>query len=196
MFNRLLKGLTLTAVFAVLMFTLTTAALATGIADDHGGGGGRSHGGSELKTKGSIAAIDLGAGSVTVSDRRTGALVTVFADASTEIRKNGNKNALLSDLAIGDRVDARYDRTSFLARRIDAKSAKVEGVLTAVDLGAGTVTITPLGGSPVVLNVTAGTKIERNEIHVPLSALQIGDAAEAKFDATTMIATKVETTGI
>ena len=198
MFSRLLKGFTIVAVFAALMFAMAPAVLASHGADDQGGdtSGGSGHGGSEMKAKGSIAAIDLAAGSITVSDKRTGALITILADSSTEIRKNNNHNALLSDLAIGDRVDARFDRTTFVARRIVAKSAKVEGTLTAVDLAANTVTITPLGGSPVVLNVTAATKIERNEMHVSLSALVIGDAAEAKFDATTMNASKVETTGL
>ena len=197
MLNRILKGLSLIVVFAAIMLLMAPAnILATGNDDHGGGGGGQGGGGSIAKAKGSIAAMDLAAGSLTISDRRTGQLVTVTADASTQIRKNNDKNALLSDLAVGDRAEVRFDSTSFLAISIRAKSAKVEGLLTAVDLSASTVTITPLGGSPVALNVTAATKIQRNEIHVPLSALVVGDAAEARFDASTMTASKLETTGI
>jgi len=159
-----------------------------GGSEDHGGhGGGNGH---EAKAKGFIAAVDVNAGTITVSDRKNG-LVTVGVDSSTEIRKNGNKNATISDLTIGDRVDARYDPTTLIANRVRVKSAKVEGVLTAVDLGNSTVTITPSGGSPITLFVTADTKIERNEEHVTLADLQVGDLAEARFDGNTAI--KIET---
>lgn len=190
------KGLNVYVMIAIFMGAiLMTATLQASGADDpahHGGGGG----GSMLKAKGRIAAVDVAGSSVTISDNRTGALVQVFADASTEIRKNNIKNAAVADLTVGDRVEARYDAASFVAKEIRAKSAKVEGTLTMVDLAANTVTITPLGGTPVVLNVTPATKIERNEIHVTLGQLVVGDAAEAKFDATTMNASKIETTGL
>jgi Domain of unknown function (DUF5666) len=170
--------------------TFSSLALASqGPGGDDKGGGNSGH---ESKAKGFIAAVDVNANTITVSDKKKG-LITIGVDSSTEIRKNGNKNATLADLMIGDRVDARYDGTTLIARRVRVKSAKVEGVLTAVDLQNNSITITPSGGAPVQLFVTADTKIERNEKHVTLADLQIGDQAEATFNGNT--ASKVETTG-
>lgn len=196
MLQKKITGVLVAIMMSAILFTSSAMVLATGNDDHGGGGGGGGQGkGGRLKAKGSITAVDLGTASVTISDKRTGQLVTVITDSNTRIRKDSNKNATLADLLVGDRADARYD-ANFLASEISAKSAKIEGTLTAVDLGASTITITPLGGGPVVLNVTSATKIQRNELHVPLSALKVGDAAEARFDATTMNASKVETSGL
>src|SRR5262245_27244175 len=145
MLQKKLMRMLIAVMVSAILFTSSGMAIA-----DHGGGGGgggKGHGG-RLKAKGTITSIDLGASSVTISDRRTGQLVTVFADSNTQIRKDDNHNATLADLAVGDRAEARYD-ANFLASEIKAKGGKIEGTLTAIDLGNSTVTITPLGGTPV-----------------------------------------------
>lgn len=194
MIQKKFVGVLIAIITSAILFTSSAMVLATGH-DDHGGGGGGQGKGGRLKAKGTITSVDQGASSVTISDRRTGQLVTVTTDSNTRIRKDKNDSATLADLAIADRADARYD-ASLLASEITAKGGKIEGTLTAVDLGASTITITPLGGSPVMLSVTTTTKVERNELHVSLSDLKVGDAAEARFDAATMNASKVETSGL
>jgi Ca2+-binding RTX toxin-like protein len=78
---------------------------------------------------------------------------------------------------------------------VDARM-EVEGVISAIDLAASTVTIRTQSGA--LVDVTAGpnTVIERNEQHTTLAAFQVGDRAEAKFDAEG-VAIKIEavTTG-
>ncbi len=76
-----------------------------------------------------------------------------------------------------------------------ARPGRVEGTLTAVDAKAMTATITRRNGTAVTVFITPATKIERNNIHVPLSALKIGDHAQARFNPATMAATKLESVG-
>lgn len=73
-------------------------------------------------------------------------------------------------------------------------ATKIEGTLVAVDAAASNVTIRTQAGASRVVAVTAATKIERNGVRAPLSALKIGDRAQAKFDAAGAT-TKVESTG-
>lgn len=75
------------------------------------------------------------------------------------------------------------------------KAGRVEGTLTALDTVAMTASITQHNGTVVTVSITATTKIERNEHHARLSALHIGDRAEARFSPATMIATKLESVG-
>src|SRR5581483_2841325 len=64
--------------------------------------------------------------------------------------------------------------------------ARVEGKVKAVDLSAATVTI---GATTVKVVVT--TKIERNDRPALLADFKVGDFGQARFDATTKVASKV-----
>jgi Ca2+-binding RTX toxin-like protein len=78
---------------------------------------------------------------------------------------------------------------------VDART-QVEGIITAIDLATSTVTIRTQSGD--LVNVTAGpnTEIERNDEHTTLAAFQVGDRAEAKFDAQgVVIKLEAETAG-
>lgn len=155
------------------------------------------NGNKEGRAKGAITAIDTTAGTVTINDRKQGS-VTVTVTSGTQLRLDSKKNVTLAMLAVGDSADARYDATTMVATRIDAKSPKspqAKGTITAIDLTAQTVTIQPLNGNAIALTANAATKIERNEEHATLADLKVGDSAEAKYDALTMIASKIEATG-
>jgi hypothetical protein len=75
----------------------------------------------------------------------------------------------------------------------NTNEARVEGAVTAVT--ANSVTITTVGGRSVTVGVTAATKVERNGFRVPLSAFRIGDRGQARFNAVTFVASKVEAVG-
>lgn len=173
---------------------LFAAALLFAIAPQHafakGGGGG---GGKDGRAKGLITAVDTVAGTLTINDRKAGS-VTVTVTSATQLRKDSKKNVTLAMVFVGDSADARYDSQTLVASRIDVKSAKVEGTITAIDLTAQTVTIQPLVGNAVTVQATAATKIERNELHATLADFIIGDRGEAQYNAGTMIASKIEAT--
>jgi len=149
----------------------------------------------QAKAKGPISAIDPVAATVTIEDKKTGESVTVTVDGSTRIHKDNKEWATLEDLAIGDTAKARYNKDTLLAKRIQAKSPKLEGTITAIDVGAQSVTIQPTIGDPVTVFATETTKIERNDEEATLADLVVGDQAQAKYNAETFEAYKIEATG-
>ncbi len=82
-----------------------------------------------------------------------------------------------------------------LVNAAGTKAGRAEGTISAVNLTTSTVGITTQQGTVVQVKVTSATKIERNGRRVPLSGLRIGDRGQARFDAATSIATKVESVG-
>ena len=60
----------------------------------------------------------------------------------------------------------------------------------AVNAAAGTITI-----GATVVQTNASTKIERNGVRVPLSAIQGGDRGQARIPAGSTVASKVESVG-
>lgn len=73
------------------------------------------------------------------------------------------------------------------------KPGRVEGTISATT--ATSITITDRQKHDITLTVDGSTKIERNEVRVKLGALQVGDRAEARFDSTTNLASKIEARG-
>jgi uncharacterized protein DUF5666 len=67
---------------------------------------------------------------------------------------------------------------------------RVKGTVSAVD--ATSVTIEKRDGTSVTLTANATTKIERNDKKATLADLQVGDKVEARFNSTTMVASKIE----
>lgn len=176
--------------FAVMALFIAFGAVFPGAASAKGGNGGNNKG----RARGVISAVDTNANTVTIADR-SGSSVTLNVTPATEIRKDNLKKATLAQLAVGDTADARYDTTTMNAQRIDAKSPKVEGTITAIDLGAQSVTIQPKSGAAVTVFATASTKVERNDVHATLADFKIGDFGQARYNALTMQASKIEATG-
>jgi len=152
------------------------------------------------EVEGTISAI---AGSdVTITPKR-GKAVTVHVVDSTIIRvhlSHGDKaEGALADLKVGMRAEAEFDPVSFVAFKIDAEQqdhpadkAHVSGKVTAVDKGAGTITIDPEHGNPVTLGTDNSTRIRLDGDPATLGDIPVGAKAEAKFDRATNIASKIE----
>src|SRR5262245_24481277 len=66
--------------------------------------------------------------------------------------------------------------------------ARVEGTVTFV--GSNGVTI-----ASTTVFANANTKIERNGVRVPLSSIHVGDFGQARYDAATKVASKIESRG-
>jgi hypothetical protein len=71
--------------------------------------------------------------------------------------------------------------------------ARVEGTVSART--ADSVTITTRAGNRITVMVNATTKIERNDARTTLAGILIGDRGQARYNATTLVAAKVESTG-
>lgn len=145
-----------------------------------------------VKVKGYISAIDTTAGTVEITDA-AGNAVTVNVVEKTKIHKNNVEGAAIESLALGDKAKAKYNADTLDAKRIQAKSPKAHGVITAVD--ADSVTIKNAQGVEVTILVTVNTKITRNDAPATLADLVVGDQAKAKYDPTTMEAKHVHASG-
>jgi hypothetical protein len=76
---------------------------------------------------------------------------------------------------------------------INARPNIVEVKGTISGVGASTVSITPKkGGAAIVLNVDTTTVIKRNGAPVALAALQKGDLVEAKYNAVSLLAVRID----
>ncbi|MBM2845092.1 MAG: repeat protein, partial [Bacteroidetes bacterium] len=76
------------------------------------------------------------------------------------------------------------------------KGDRVEGTIVAVDLALGKVTIRTQAGEFVPAMTNSSTKIERNGFHARLASFQIGDRGQARFNPGTLLAYKIEATGL
>ena len=141
---------------------------------------------------GTVEAVDTTASTITIASEEGGDSVTLNVDSTTVIERNGVP-ATLADLVVGDKVEATYDSATMLASSIktDVENSDFTGTISAVDLTASTVTVTPDGGgADVVLNVVASTVILSNDTVIALSDLKVGDSVEAEYDSATLIASK------
>lgn len=75
------------------------------------------------------------------------------------------------------------------------RAGRLEGTISAVDIAKKSLTIVNARGTAINVFGNSATKIERNGFHVTLSQFKIGDRGQARFNPTTMIATKMEATG-
>ncbi len=136
---------------------------------------------------------------VTITPERGGA-VTVHVASSTRIRisgSGGSRPGTLADLAAGMKAEAEYDPVSLVAEKIEAREAEehpaeVEGRISAVDAGAGTVSILPGRGTEVVLHTDAATRISRNGAAATLADLRAGDKVEARYAPASLLASRIE----
>lgn len=153
-----------------------------------------------IKVEGTLTAINGDQFTITGEH---GTTVTLTITADTTLEKN-DAPAAITDFVVGDPIEARYNPDTLVAVKVESSNdqsdnhdgesdGKVEGLITAV--GTDSVTITTESGKAVTVNVTANTKLERNDQHVTLDAFKVGDTAEAKFDPATFEAFKIEAVG-
>lgn len=162
------------------------------------------------RVRGTIRAVDLNAGTVAIHTRNDETVV-LNTDESTHIIRNGER-VRLEDLQLGDRAVALYDPSNLLAAEIDARGetdnlARVEGVISAVDLAASTLTIDPsrpasasggvttAAGDPVTLHVTANTAITLDGRPARLDDLSRGFSAGASYDPRSFEAARITAEG-
>ena len=112
MSKKLLHSITVMFVAFALLFTTTNQAFAS------------SNSKSEGEVEGTISAV--GASSISVTPKKGGGDVTVNVDAATRLRRDG-KNVLISVLQTGDKVSVKYNKTTMLASKIEAKGVKING---------------------------------------------------------------------
>ncbi len=155
----------------------------------------------ESEVKGTITAVPNDPNApqqITITPTDGEAPVTVTVDSSTFIEVGGEP-ATLADLQVGQTAEAEFDPVTLIAFSIQVDipdtedEGEISGTVAAVDVNAGTLTITPTGGGTnVVLKVTAATEIEVNGENATLADVKVDMPVKAEFDTTTLVATEVK----
>jgi len=145
----------------------------------------------QSEVEGTVSAVDATAGTLSITPQHGGTDVALKTDSATRISRNGAV-ATLADIKVGDKAEARYDATTKVASRIEARSApqqplaQVEGKVTAVTTAS--VTITPQHGGPVTLTIDATTKIYLRGTAATIADVAVGQRAHASYNRTTLLA--------
>lgn len=156
------------------------------------------------KVEGTITAID--GSNVTI--RTVGGVDVPFIVSATTILEINGVHVGLSAFSVGMPGEARFDPSTRSAFKLESGEdpddnggggggqtgeSRAEGIISA--LTDNSVSIRLQSGQIVTVLVNNNTIIERNDLHVPLSAFRIGDRGEARFDASSLLARKVEAVG-
>jgi Domain of unknown function (DUF5666) len=164
------------------------------------GSGDDNH--EDAQVQGTVAAVDTGAQTVTITPQGGGADVVLNVTSETEIEVNGEP-AALGDIQVGAAIEGKYDPSTNNAFELKVGSDdngggggdennKVEGTVTAINMDAKTVTIDPSEGDPVTVNVTDSTEIKVNDQAATLADVTVGAQAKAEYDANSMEARELE----
>ena len=84
---------------------------------------------------------------------------------------------------------------AFDVKPAQAKSPQVSGTLVAKNVAARKVTIHTQNNANVILTIPIAAKVERNGVHVSLSAFKTGDKVQAKYNAAGTVIIKFEGVG-
>ncbi len=103
---------------------------------------------------------------------------------------NDTTNPMSSDALAGASLQGGSDASVAGSSEITRRGNRIEGLITAVDVKYGTVTI-----RGIVVQTDASTKVERNGFHATLSQFKVGDKGQARWNAGEKIAFKVESIG-
>lgn len=154
----------------------------------------------DARVRGTIRAVDVNNQTVAIQPER-GAAVVLNTNERTAITRNGEP-ARLSDLQVGDSAEAGYNARTLLASQIAARgvdvprTARIEGVIEAVDTGASTITIFPRSGEALTLHVSPNTEITLDGRPARLDELMRGFLVGAFYQTQTLEALRIAAEGL
>jgi predicted RNA-binding protein len=156
------------------------------------------NGPDECDLEGTITAINLDQGTVTITPDNGTPDMVFYVDGSTTIEVDGVAVGLAA-LQVEMRAEVDYDPATLLAFSIQVDTEEdetdIEGTVTAVDLNAGTITIQRSWESAqcnnVVLIVTAATEITLNDLAATLADITVGISVKAYYHESTRIAISI-----
>jgi hypothetical protein len=156
------------------------------------------NGPDECDVEGTIAAINLDQGTLTLTPENGTTDMVFYVDGSTIIEVDGTAVGLAA-LQVGTTAEVDYNPETLVAFSIQVDTEQdetdVEGTVAAVDLVAMTITIQPSWDSiqcyNVVLTVDAATEITLNDIPATLADITVGIPVKAVYHESTMIAASI-----
>jgi hypothetical protein len=130
---------------------------------------------------GTITAVDATTGAVGITTGH-GTGITLTVNSNTQLRLNGSSTTA-ANLAVGQLVRVSYrpaDKIALALAAATPPTGVVTGAITALDLTAGTMTLTPLVGAPQTVTLNAQSTYRLNGQPVTPSALAVGQLASVR----------------
>jgi hypothetical protein len=127
---------------------------------------------------GTITAVDATTGAVQVTTNH-GTAITLTANANSQIHLNGSATTV-ANLAVGQAVRVTYHPADKIALTLAAATPRagvVTGAITALNLTAGTLQLTPLVGAAQNLTLNAQTTYRLNGRPVTAATIAVGQLA-------------------
>jgi hypothetical protein len=131
---------------------------------------------------GTITALDTAAGTVQVTTDH-GTAVTLAVNSNTQIRLNGSATTI-GNLAVGQAARVTYRAADKIALTLQAATPRagvVSGAITALDLTAGTLQVTPLAGAAKTVKLNASTQFRLNGRLVAPANVVVGYLASVQY---------------
>lgn len=154
--------------------------------------------------QGTVAAVDTGAQTVTVTPQGGGADIVLNVTSETEIEVNGEPGTI-ADIQVAAVIEGKYDPSTLNAFELKVGSEdngggggsgdqnlEVQGQVTAVDMDLKTVTIAPESGDPVTVQIVDSTEIKVNGETATLADVSVGAQAKAEYDSVSMEARELQ----
>lgn len=151
---------------------------------------------ADASATGTLTAVDAIAGTITIT---TGAGADLVLDvySSAEVLINGQVSGMVGLAAsIGSEATVTYDAETYVASSVGIQgsaAASVTGTLTAVNVIAGTVTVTTQAGTVLVLDVSSSAQvlIDGEAGSIAILAARIFSQVTVTYDAETNVATRI-----
>jgi hypothetical protein len=127
---------------------------------------------------GTITSLDAAAGAVQVTTDH-GTAITLITNTSTQFRLNGSSTTA-ANIAVGQAARVTYRPADKIALTLEAATPRagiLSGAITALDLTAGTLQLTPLVGATQSLTLNAQTSYRLNGRAVAPAAVALGQLA-------------------
>ncbi len=156
--------------------------------------------GANLGLSGTVTSVDAASGTATITTD-SGASVAIKVGPEAKVDLGGTAIGLLGlGSLVGAKVEGQFNADTGQATELHAAAeakASAAGVLKAVDVAAGTVTITAQPEADVVLRVTSDTKVLVNGSLSTLASLaaNIGAQVTAEYNVQTKMAISVTAQG-
>jgi hypothetical protein len=131
---------------------------------------------------GTITSLDTATGALQVTTDH-GTAITLTANSNTQLRLNGRATTV-GNLAPGQQVRVTYRPADKIALSLAATTPQtgvVSGAITALDVTAGTLQLTPLTGAAQNLKLNAQTQYRLNGRAVSPSGVAVGQLASVRL---------------
>lgn len=160
------------------------------------GGTPQAQAGTTVRASGTLKAVDLANGFITIMTQAGSDLVLKVSSATKLTINRSSPTIAALATSLGSKIDAEYDSNTMVASALNVQtqaqgsvsgSVSLSGTLKAVDVLKGTVTVTSDSGADLVLSVTSASKMTVGGSSATTASLltKVGSKVTVEYNAET-----------